>query len=209
MVTDQEAPISTTHALRRRWKPTKEQLAADDAGEVIRIRIHRACSWMQRVEEIAGEASEDSMVILRWIALNSLYGRWDESAREPVNERASLRTFYDAVLEIDADDCIGAMLEEHRKLVMSIFDDEYLNKWFWEEPTDRRAAKSKKTKFNARTWYVEGRHALILDRLLDRVYFMRCQLVHGAATHGSSLNRTALRRCAMMLGHLLPAPPMR
>ena len=44
-----------------------------------------------------------------------------------------------------------------------------------------------------------------LDRLLDRVYFIRCQLVHGAATHASSLNRTALRRCKTMLGHLLEA----
>jgi hypothetical protein len=34
---------------------------------------------------------------------------------------------------------------------------------------------------------------------------MRCQLVHGAATYGGQLNRTSLRHCVTMLGHLLPA----
>lgn len=34
---------------------------------------------------------------------------------------------------------------------------------------------------------------------------MRCQLVHGAATHNSRLTRTSLRRCSTMLDHLLPA----
>ena len=34
---------------------------------------------------------------------------------------------------------------------------------------------------------------------------LRCQLVHGAATCNGQLNRTALRRCSTMLGHLLNA----
>jgi len=34
---------------------------------------------------------------------------------------------------------------------------------------------------------------------------MRCQLVHRAATYGGRLNRTTLRRCAMMMQRLLPA----
>ncbi len=39
----------------------------------------------------------------------------------------------------------------------------------------------------------------------ERVYLARCQLVHGAATYGGKLNRTALRRCVMMMQRLLPA----
>ena len=38
---------------------------------------------------------------------------------------------------------------------------------------------------------------------MDRIYLMRCQVVHGAATYRGKLNRTALRRCSTMLGHLL------
>lgn len=44
---------------------------------------------------------------------------------------------------------------------------------------------------------------MILDSTIERVYLIRCQLVHGAATYGGKLNRTAARRCSQMLGHLV------
>jgi hypothetical protein len=59
--------------------------------------------------------------------------------------------------------------------------------------------------FDARTWYLEGRWGMILDRVVDRIYLLRCQLTHGAATYGGSLNRRSLKHCATMLGHLMPA----
>ena len=46
---------------------------------------------------------------------------------------------------------------------------------------------------------------MVLDEILDRVYLMRCQLVHGAATYGGTLNRTSLKWCVMMMQRLLPA----
>ena len=98
---------------------------------------------------------------------------------------------------------MSSVLTEHKKLVMSLLNDEYLSRFFWEAPSPKRAGQSKKAKFDARTWYLEKRWAMILDRLLERVYMMRCQLVHGAASHGGSLNRTSLRRCSTMLGHLV------
>ena len=49
------------------------------------------------------------------------------------------------LLELDAEARVQGILEEHRKLVMSIFDDEYLVKYFWQDPTEERARKSHKT----------------------------------------------------------------
>jgi hypothetical protein len=196
----------TVRDLRRRWKPTKERLAGDPAHEPFLIRIHRACSWLQRVEEFqAGDGALDAILIFRWIALNSLYGRWDPAARQPMADRDTLPAFLDRVLELDADGRVTGNLQEHRKLVMSIFEDAYLTPYFWEDPSDERARKTQKTKFDARTWYHEGRYKLILDRLMERIYFQRCQLVHGGATSGGRLNRIAVRRCSTMLGHLMPA----
>jgi len=203
-----EANQSTTltvRDIRRRWKPTKERLKGSPSHEQTLIRIHRCCSWLQRVEEIEQDGADDAVLIYRWIALNCLYGRWNETSREPVPERESLRTFMDSIFQHDQDGQVSGILEQHRKLVMAIYEDEYLSKYFWEEPTDERARKTMKTKFDARTWYVEKRYGMILHRLLERVYFLRCQLVHGAATFGSDLNRKALRRCSTMLGHLMPA----
>jgi hypothetical protein len=196
----------TVRDLRRRWKPTKEQLAGDPAHEPFLIRIHRCCSWLQRAEQLQAEdGGLDALLIFQWTALNSLYGRWDPAARQPLGDRETLPGFLDRVLELDAEGRVASVLQEHRKLVMSIFDDAYLTTYFWEDPSDERARKTQKTKFDARTWYQEGRHKLILDRLMQRIYFQRSQLVHGGATFGGRLNRTAVRRCSTMLGHLMPA----
>jgi hypothetical protein len=45
----------------------------------------------------------------------------------------------------------------------------------------------------------------IIDEILARIYVMRCQLVHGAATCGGKLNRTSLKHCVTMMQRLLPA----
>ncbi len=206
MMTDQPSPTDmSVRELRRRWKPTKEKLADSDRHEPIRIRIHRTCSWLQRVEEIEPESASDTGLIFRWIALNSLYGIWDDDAGQPTPDREALESFLDMVAEIDREELLPAILEEHRDLVMSVFDDEYLTTMFWKNPTERQAKLARKTRFSANTWYLEKRYRLILDQVVGRIYFLRCQLIHGGATLGSKLNRDAVSRCATMLGHLLPA----
>ena len=197
---------SMVHALHRHWKPTKQGDAAGPDAEPIRIRIHRCLSWMQRVEDIGAseEKSLDAAIIFQWVALNSLYGRWNPQERCPIDDRTSLDDLLDRLFAADTDGLIAGVLTEHRRLVNSILKDEYLSRYFWQEPTDERARKSRKVMFDARTWYVQGRHRQILDRVLERIYLARCQLVHGAATHGGNKNRSALRRCSTMLGHLLP-----
>ena len=195
----------TVHALRRRWKPTKERLNAAVPSHPTSIRIHRALSWLQRVEQIEEGTDLDLVLVCQWIAFNSLYGQWDETRREPRADRDCSRRFLDRILELDPDGQVEEILIEHKRLVMSLLDDEYLSSFFWQEPSARRAGQSKKAKYDARTWYLEKRWPMVLDRLIERVYLMRCQLIHGAATFGSRLNRTSLRRCATMLGHLLPA----
>ena len=42
----------TVRDLRRRWKPIKERLNAEQDSHPTAIRVHRAFSWMARVEEL-------------------------------------------------------------------------------------------------------------------------------------------------------------
>ena len=198
-----EATI-TVRELRRRWKPHKQRLQALRADHPTNVRIHRACSWLQRAEELAGDDA-DAALICRWIAFNSLYGQWDPQRREPMEDRASWRAFMDRILNLDAAGEIGALLEAQRPLVKDLLGDEYVARFFWEEPGDARARKAKKPMYDARTWYIQQQWPLLVERVLERVYLMRCQLVHGAATWSSQLNRQSLARCSRMLGHLLPA----
>lgn len=198
-----QATALTIRDLRRRWKPTKERLQAERPDHPTNIRIHRACSWLQHAEAADSDAL-DLPLICQWIAFNALYGQWDEQAGEPAPDRECWRRFLDRILELDADGRLESVLTEHKRLVMSLLEDEFLSRFFWEDPSARQAGKAKAAKYKAQTWYLEKRWALILDRLVERIYLLRCQLVHGAATFGSDLNRTSLRRCSTMLGHLLP-----
>ncbi|MGD0783715.1 MAG: hypothetical protein ABSA30_12730 [Candidatus Aminicenantales bacterium] len=199
------ATIPTVHDLRRRWKPHKERLAALGGEQPTAIRFHRACSWMARVEAMPDGQDHDLALISLWIAFNSLYGQWDCQKREPRPDRECWRAFIDRILRLDRDGHVAAMLLEHKRLALALFDDEYVSAYFWQEPTVVRAKSSRKAAHNAHTWYIEQRWTQILDEILARVYVMRCQLVHGAATYGGKLNRTSLKHCVTIMQKLLPA----
>jgi hypothetical protein len=191
------------HELRRLWQPVKKQLVDAKEREDIRIRVHRCHSWMQRAEELLTTGDLDLSLALRWVAFNSLYGCWDSERRAPLPDDSTWRQFLASICSHDDERLLMAMLAEHRLLVIAILLDEYVNKYFWESPSDARARSSRAAGHEAKTWYLEARAEMIASRVLERIYLVRCQLLHGAATHGGQLNRLAVERCSTMLGHLL------
>jgi hypothetical protein len=199
------AECLSVRQLRSRWKPTKERLQGAHPGHPTAIRLHRTFSWIARCDEAADGEDADLRLICLWIGFNGVYGRWDEQRQEPLPDRLCWRQFLDRLLVLDTSGHIAGMLQAERDLVMEILDDEYLSSFFWQEPGQIRASKSKKAKYDARTWYLDAKWGLILDRLVERIYLLRCQLVHGAATFGGKLNRQSLARCITMLRHLMNA----
>lgn len=191
--------------LRQRWQPTKERLNRERDSHPTAVRFHRTCSWLDQAQKLIEAEEFDLALINQWIAFNALYGQWDDTRNDPYPDRESWQQFCARLLVLDENEIIGETLREHKRLVMSLLEDEYLSGYFWKDPTEKRARQSKKGMYDARTWYLENRWSLILERSLERVYLMRCQLVHGASTHGGKLNRAALKRCVMMLDRLLPA----
>jgi hypothetical protein len=159
---------------------------------------------IHRCEQAEG-ADADLALICRWVAFNSLYGQWDAPRREPRVDRECWRQYLDRLLAMDDSGHIAGMLQAQRELVIAMLDDAYLSPFFWQDPTDRQASKARKARYDARTWYVEKQWGMLLDRLLERVYLMRCQLMHGAASFGSRLNRTSLARCNAMMARLIEA----
>lgn len=195
----------STHELRRQWKPHKLRLQELQPDHPTNVRFHRACSWLQRVEQMADGQDLDLALTCQWIAFNSLYGQWDAKLAEPRPDRECWRTFLDRMLALDAEGHIADLLVEHKKLALTILDDSYLAGFFWKNPSTQQALKKTRDRHQAPTWYLEKRWSLILEQVLERIYLLRCQLMHGAATHGSRLNRTSLRHGTWMLGHLMGA----
>lgn len=191
--------------LRRRWKPHKERLLAAGGEQPTSIRFHRACSWLARVESLPVGDDQDWALVSLWIALNALYGQWDPLRREPRPDRESWRAFVDRILKLDRCRIVSSALEEHKRLVMALLEDQYLSGFFWQAPSAQRAGQAKNAVHKARDWYLEKCWTRVLDEVLDRVYLLRCQLVHGAATYGGKLNRTSLRLGVLTMQRLLPA----
>lgn len=196
------APEFGVRDLRRRWKPHKERLVRQQEDHPTNIRMHRACSWLQRVED--APADLDGALLGQWIAFNALYGQWDGVKRQTLPDRECWRVFLDRIVKLDTDQCVVGVLQDNKRLVLALLEDPFLSNHFWREPRPR-GGRARQVAFRASSWYVEGRWTTILDDVLDRIYLLRCQLMHGAATCGGKLNRTALRRGSAMLGLLLPA----
>lgn len=186
--------------LRRDWKPHKERLSNHPTA----IRFHRVCSWLDQAQRLPIESNRDLALIYLWIAFNALYSRWDEERREPQADRVSMNAFVTRTLNLDANGSLENLLCEHRPLVMQILDDEHLVHYYWKEPDETAARRARRARHQAPGWYYEGRWAMLLTCVLERIYLLRCQIMHGAATMGSSLNRDVLESCTDMLGHLLP-----
>ena len=193
--------------LRRLWKPRRDAYAKALLYEDVRIRVHRALTWLEFAERCDGTGDLDARLIAQWIALNSLYGRWDARAGNPMADRESLRVFTTQALAHDHDRLLAAVLQAHGKLALSLFEDRYLCRHFWEEPAAPRGRQRNRDAAwgaaAAREQLREGRHAVVLDRALDRIHFVRNQLVHGGSSYNGRLNRTAVRRASQMLEHLL------
>lgn len=194
--------ILSVRQLRRTWKPHKERLSGKNAEHPTNVRFHRACSWLQLAEELT-ETDLDLALLGQWVAFNALYGQWDHGAREPVADVPCWKHFLERMASLDEGKHIVDALVQNKPLVMAVLEDHHLSRHFWQEPSEKRAGQSRKTWFDARTWYVMDNWAPLLDRVFERIYFLRCQLVHGAASHNSSLNRKAIQNCTQLMDQLL------
>ncbi len=193
-----EAPI-TPKVLRGQWRARRDEYAAAGLYEGVRIRIHRSLSWLD-ASEARGDSELDTRLVEQWIAFNALYGRWDEQRREPIPDGRALSVFLKQLMACDIDGVIPGFFARHRELVLQVFADRYVNKHFWDAPGGGH--KVDHAAFDARTLLLEEKHALLLARLVARIHFVRCQLVHGGSTHGGKLNRNAVKRCSVLLRQL-------
>jgi len=184
--------------LRRRFQTVCD--ATDNQFQNFQIRVHRSLSWLERALASDAEQEPDGRLLFGWIAFNALYGRWDEDTGFAAKDRDSWQTLLQGVLKDDTDGVIGRSLVALRQPILDLLDNKFLDPQFWRSPgvkANRRAF------FTAQSDFVEGRWLSLAIVSIDRVYTLRGQIVHGAATRGSKLNRTSLRLGCQVLEGLL------
>lgn len=188
-------------ALKARFK--KRCVETNNLHQNWQIRVHRAISWMKRASQF-DDAQPEAKFLFLWIALNSLYGRWNPSKNAPDVDGHSRQDFIRRICEMDLQ-TIGLLLRRHRGLVNKLLSNAFLSDVFWREPDHPKAKGWATEDANYLDKNLkEQAYSRVLAQLLSRLYVLRGQIVHGASTGGSRLNRTPLRHAIELMSLLVP-----
>jgi len=177
----------------------------DNQPESLRVRIHRAVSWLARAEQET--ADPDARYIFLWIAFNAAYA--SEFGFEQA-ERRQARQFVERLVALDGEGRLHqALFGQFSGPIRTLVENRHVFEPFWRALREHDGsgawevsfAKSKKAALKA---VVGGQTATLLAIVLDRLYVLRNQLVHGGATWGGQTNRAQVRDGAAILGTLVP-----
>lgn len=178
----------------------------DDQPEHLRVRIHRALSWLER-SELESE-DPDIQFILLWVSLNAAYAREFGLGD---NERQRVHDFLRRLVVLDAD---AARLQQglHERFsgpIRTLIDNKYTYYPFWKALRDHDSSERWKKQFEserrvAMKSLLNNDTATVLAIVFDRLYVLRNQLVHGGATWQGSVNRQQVRDGATILSFLVP-----
>ncbi|MFG0248967.1 MAG: hypothetical protein ACF8OB_08785, partial [Phycisphaeraceae bacterium JB051] len=126
-------------------------------------------------------------------------------AREPASDIKSWRRFLETIYSLDKQGRIADLIANHREDVMTILSSPYLDRIFWQDPSEEARQKTSDKAFISSKWFVQERWLSLLDLMMHRIYVLRCQCIHGAATYQSNENREVIYHCQRMLGRVLEA----
>ena len=173
--------------------------------EPYRVRVHRALSWLKRALREHGD--DDARFIFLWIAFNAAYAH---EFGGDTDERNLLQAFFTRLVEADTESHLQSTLfDRYSGPVRTLIDNCYVFAPFWRALRDHDASGSWEETF-ARSKQAAMKSLLDKDtvRLLcivfDRLYILRCQLVHGGSTWNSEVNRAQLRDGVRLMESLLP-----
>ena len=174
------------------------------------FRLHRALSWLRCASEQTDNI--DLRFVGLWVAFNACYANGEDAHKE-LGEREAFRTFIEKLVQHDSSRRIYNLLwEKFSGPVKSLIENRYVFQPFWEG--QRTLAQNgsdaqwlqrfEKHKTNALKYLAHQRVALLLAEVLDRLYVLRNQLMHGGATWQSKINRAQVLDGCNMLAMLMP-----
>jgi hypothetical protein len=191
----------TADALKARFK----RLCAEtnNVHQNWQIRVHRSLSWLKRAGQFDAKQPEAKFLFM-WISLNSLYSRWSPEKNAPDIDGRARKDFLAKVCALDKG-VILERLRQSRGLVKKLLSDPFLAEVFWRDPQHPKAKgwATEDSNYLDRN-LKSGEVVRVLGQVVDRMFVLRGQIVHGASTGGSKLNRKTLNYCLLMLEIIVP-----
>lgn len=173
--------------------------------ESFRIRVHRAISWLARAE--VAKDDPDVRFVALWIAFNAAYAR--EFGHEQ-SERDQVRVFFEKLLSIDSGKRLHQLLfQRYSGPIRTLVDNRYLFEPFWRAVRDHDSSGRWEVAFNdarkAAMVAATGNDTLkLVSIVMDRLYVLRNQLVHGGATYAGKVNRPQVADGVALLADIVP-----
>jgi len=168
------------------------------------IRLHRAISWLKSAEK--QEENLDLKFISLWVSFNACYAV-DINGLNSKSEKAKLREFTSSLVQFDQNRLYNLFWEKFSGPVKVLIENKFVFEKFWEytrgESDDYQVAFNKSITQATNCLSKQNIEGL-LEVVLERLYTLRNQLIHGGSTYNSKLNRSQLRDACNIMHLLVP-----
>lgn len=174
--------------------------------DVLNLRVHRALSWLEQAEQTQ---ELDGKFIFYWIAFNSIYAQ-ELSNGIRRTDKGFFVQFIHKLCTLDQERTIYKLVwHTYSGSIRILLNNKFTFQPFWDyhnglisetewteqfEYNKKRAAKA----------LSEQNTPVVLTSVFHHIYTLRNQIVHGGATHGSSVNRAQIKDACNILGSILP-----
>ena len=103
----------------------------------------------------------------------------------------------------------GLVWQEYPKSIRTLVENPYVFHAFWSWQSGGITKAGWKDRFDKANRYAlksleQGNTSAVLSIVLNRIYTLRNQIIHGGATWQGKVNRAQVRDCARMMGRLVP-----
>lgn len=172
----------------------------------LRLRIHRALSWLNRAEQCD---DLDARFIFLWIAFNAAYAT-DIEQQQRLSEQQSFKSFLTKLCSLDKALSIEKLLwSEFSSSIRILLNNPYVFQSFWDYQNGKLSETQWQTQFasskhRASLALADRNSPAVLGIVLNRIYILRNQLIHGGATWNGNKNRDQLRDCVRLMEKLVP-----
>ena len=186
---------------------TLHRAERDGYTEALSLRIHRALSWLQRSEQET--ADSDARFLFLWISFNAAYAR-ELDERRGFTERKLLIRYVNQLIKADEQSLIyHAVWHSYSESIRHLLDNEFVFQPYWHYQNGKISEDCWRDSFHLSKRAAAkalGRMDTkkVLAIVIDRLYTLRNQLVHGGSTWNSSVNRKQVGEGASILGLLVP-----
>jgi len=189
--------------LHEKFRAIRDSRNLDDTH---RTRLHRAISWLKCAEKHS-ESDDDIAVIALWISFNSCYSI-DSNNHSLKPEKQKVNLLIEKLLEFDTKNVLYDLLfDKYRVEVKRLINNKFIYEPYWrsrkEADIDWKASFTKARR-SARISLEKGDTAKLLSIIIDRLYVLRNQLIHGGATYKGGVNRGQVRDAKDLLIDLIP-----